>query len=103
MLLGGSFRRSKGHLDKFKMLIVCDLATDCIKVHVLTEMASVTSLALATPRSKGLHTTMEWAGGAGWETLVTNKVREHWLLPLEKPLLDCPRAWFSWETLSRGR
>lgn len=103
MLLGGSVRHSKVHLDKFKTLIVCDLATDCIKVQVPTEMASVTSLALATPRSKGLRTRMEWAGGSGWETLVTNKVREHWFLPLEKTLSGCPRAWFPWETLSRRR
>jgi len=34
------------------MFIVCDLATDCIKVQLPTEMASVTSLALTTPGAR---------------------------------------------------
>lgn len=53
MLLWGSFRCSEVHFDKFKMFMMCDLATDCIKVQLPTEMASVTSLALATPGARG--------------------------------------------------
>lgn len=49
---GGLLDVAKSILTNSRRFIMRDLATDCIKVQLPTEMASVTSLALATPGAR---------------------------------------------------
>lgn len=51
---GGLLDVAKSILTNSRCFIMCDLATDCIKVQLSIEMALVISLALATPGAKGL-------------------------------------------------